>query len=199
LRICKSSDCRGAHINGLPKNECILVGIEGLDVLRVAERPDPRFCDLPGEALRDFDELKSLALYPPGTTLFRERHASRRIFVLCEGRVKLSARSESGKRLTLRIAWPGEVLGMSAAIAGTPYEMTAELLDTARVAVVKRKDLLRFLHEHREACLEVVNLFSQDLHIAYDRVRSISRGWSRRSRAPSRFLGLPSVTPARRF
>jgi hypothetical protein len=63
------------------------------------------------------------------------------------------------------------------------YEVTAELLDNAQVASVKRKDLLAFLREHREACLRVVDLLSQDLHIAYDRVRSVGLGRSRRSRA----------------
>jgi len=116
--------------------------------------------------------------------LFREGHPARGIFVLCDGRARLSVCSESGKRMTLRIAGPGEVLGLSAALAGSPHEITAELLDDARVAAVRRKDLLRFLHEHREACLQVVNLLSQDLHIAYDRVRSLGLGRSRRSRAP---------------
>jgi hypothetical protein len=51
------------------------------------------------------------------------------------------------------------------------------------VASVKRKDLLTFLREHREACLRVVDLLSQDLHIAYDRVRSVGLGRSRRPRA----------------
>ena len=68
-------------------------------------------------------------------------------------------------------------------MTGSSYEVTAELLDNAQVALVKRKDLLRFLREHREACLHVVSLLSQDLHIAYDRVRSVGLGRTRRSRA----------------
>ncbi len=36
-----------------------------------------------------------------------------------------------------------------------------------------RKDLLKFLREHREVCLEVVRMLSQDLHGAYERVRTI--------------------------
>jgi len=75
------------------------------------------------------------------------------------------------------------VLGLSAALAGTPYEMTAELLDNATVATLGRKGLLKFLHAHREACLQVVNLLSQDLHVAYDQVRSIGLGRTRRPRA----------------
>jgi CRP/FNR family transcriptional regulator len=117
--------------------------------------------------------------------LFREGQPAKGVFVLCEGRAKLSVCSESGKRLTLHIAVPGEVLGLSAALSGGPYEVSAELLDNAQVAMVKRKDLLGFLREHREACLHVVDLLSQDLHIAYDRVRSVGLGRTRRPRATS--------------
>jgi hypothetical protein len=51
--------------------------------------------------------------------------------------------------------------------------------------MVKRKELLNFLREHREACLHVVDLLSQDLHIAYDKVRSVGLGRTRRPRAVS--------------
>jgi len=152
--------------------------------MECTERGEGLFCDLPSAVLQDFDGLKTLAMYPRGAALFREGHPPSEVFVLCAGRARLSVCSESGKRLTLRIAGPGEVLGLSAALAGRPHEMSAELLDNAQVAMIKRRDLLRFLLEHREACLQVVNLLSQDLHFAYDRVRSVGLGRSRRYRAP---------------
>ena len=144
-------------------------------------RPDRLFCDLPSTTLEAFDAIKAVSEAPRGTTLFREGHPARGIYVLCEGRARLSVCSESGKRLTLRIANPGEVLGLSAALSSGHYEVTAEVLDNARVAMVRRKDLLHFLREHRDACLQVVNLLSQDLHTAYDRVRSVGLGRHRRS------------------
>src|SRR5947209_15381124 len=76
-------------------------------------RPDRLFCDLPTHALEAFDSIKCLVHYPRGSLLFEEGQTARGIFVLCEGRVKLSVCSETGKRLTLRIASPGEVLGTS--------------------------------------------------------------------------------------
>ena len=150
--------------------------------LNCALRPGRLFCDLPACALTAFNAIKSNLVCPRHTVLFREGQGARGAFVLCEGRAKLSVCSESGKRLTLRIAVPGEVLGLSAALSGSAHEVTAELLDNARVAMVKRKDLLSFLREHREACLHVVALLSQDLHTAYDRVRSVGLGRSRRPR-----------------
>jgi CRP/FNR family transcriptional regulator len=134
------------------------------------------------EILKAFDQLKTTSRYARGTLLFRESTVPKVVFVLCEGRVRLTACSESGRRITVRIAGPGEVLGLSACLAGSSHEMTAELLDNAQVATVRRKDLMRFLHDHREACMHVVNLLSQDLHYAYDRVRAVGMGRSRRAR-----------------
>jgi CRP/FNR family transcriptional regulator len=149
-----------------------------------AFRSDRLFCDLPTDSLKAFDSIKSIALFQQGSAIFQEGQPARGVFVLCEGRVRLSVCSDSGRRLMLRIAGPGEVLGLSASLSGSPYEVTAETLDNARIALVKRKDLLRFLRDHREACLQVVHLLSQDLHTAYERVRSVGLGRSRRSRVP---------------
>ena len=166
--------------------EDYLAGMESAiqqSCLNCALRPDRLFCNLPACALTAFNDVKSSMVCPRNTVLFREGQPARGVFVLCEGRAKISVCSESGKRLTLRIAVPGEVLGLSAALSGTAHEVTAELLDNARIAMVKRKDLLTFLREHREACLHVVTLLSQDLHTAYDRARSVGLGRSRRPRS----------------
>ncbi len=145
-------------------------------------RPDRLFCDLPAEVLTAFDSIKSVAQVPRGEVLFQEGRLPRGIYVLCDGRAKLSVCSETGKRLMLRVAGPGEVLGLSATMSGKPYEITAELLDNAQVAFIKRKDLLKFLKDHREACMHVVHLLSQDLHIAFDRVRTVGLTRTRRPR-----------------
>jgi CRP/FNR family transcriptional regulator len=145
-------------------------------------RPDRLFCDMPAESLKSFDEIKSLAHYPRNTVLFAEGRPVRGIYILCDGRAKISICSDTGKRLTLRIAGPGEVLGLGAALSNTPYEITAELLDTSQVVFVRRKDLMKFLREHRQVCMEVVRMLSQDLHGAYERVRTLGMIRTRRPR-----------------
>jgi CRP/FNR family transcriptional regulator, cyclic AMP receptor protein len=149
---------------------------------RCEMRPDRTFCDLPTDALQAFDQIKELSQLPRGSTLFGEGRQSRGVFLLCQGRAKLSVCSEGGKRLMLRVAGPGEVLGLSATMSGKPYEVTAELLDNAQVAFVRRKDLLKFLKENQVACMQIVHLLSQDLHLAFDRVRTVGLMRTRRSR-----------------
>ena len=67
--------------------------------------------------------------------------------------MKLSICSTDGKTLILKIAEPGEVLGLSATVSGKPYELTAETIDPCQVNFVKREDFLRFLASTaRPAC-----------------------------------------------
>ncbi len=138
------------------------------------------------DALRDFDAIKSIACYPRRSILFAEGRPVRGIYVLCDGRAKLSICAENGKRLTLRIAGPGEVLGLGAVMSNTPYEVTAEVLDDSQVVFVRRKELMKFLREHRAICMQVVYMLSQDLHGAYERVRNIGSIRPRRPRLLSR-------------
>jgi len=145
-------------------------------------RPDRFFCDMPAESLRAFDEIKSVALYRRNSVLFAEGRPVRGIYILCDGRAKLSICSDTGRRLALRVAGPGEVLGLEAALSNTPYEVTAELLDNSQVVFVRRKELMRFLREHTSVCMQVVSMLSQDLHGAYERVRSIGTMRNRQPR-----------------
>jgi CRP/FNR family transcriptional regulator, cyclic AMP receptor protein len=143
-------------------------------------RPDRIFCDMPGDSLKAFEEIKSVGNYARNTILFAEGRPVRGIYLLCDGRAKLSICSDGGRRLTLRIAGPGEVLGLGAALSNTPYEITAELLDTSQIVFIRRKELMKFLRQHPEICMQVVRMLSQDLHGAYERVRSIGLVHSRR-------------------
>ncbi len=147
-----------------------------------AFRSDRPFCDMPTDAISRFDVIKEQANLGKGALLFAEGRPSRGVYILCDGRAKLSICSESGKRLMLRVAGPGEVLGLGATLSGDSYEVTAELLDSAQVSFVKRKDLLKFLRENPSVCMEVVRRLSDDLHGAYERVRSIGLTRARRAR-----------------
>jgi CRP/FNR family transcriptional regulator, cyclic AMP receptor protein len=100
-------------------------------------RAEHVFCDLPPLALQTFDHMKSPIAYPKGSILFLEGQAPRGIYVLCKGRVKLSLSANDGKILILKLAEPGEVLGLSATVAGKPYELSAETMDTCQVNFMK--------------------------------------------------------------
>jgi CRP/FNR family cyclic AMP-dependent transcriptional regulator len=129
------------------------------------------FCDLPERALKDLDAISSSATYPKNAILFVEGQEPRGVFVLCNGRVKLTAGSADGKSLILRIADPGEIVGLPGTISGKPYELTAEVLEPMQANFIPRETFLRFLREHGDAALRVAQILSEIYHATCQEVR----------------------------
>jgi CRP/FNR family cyclic AMP-dependent transcriptional regulator len=131
------------------------------------------FCQLSPSALKDFSAMRSSATYPAGAVLFLEKQDPRGVFVLCAGQVKLSISSSTGKTLILRISKPGEILGLMAAMSGSPYEVTAETLHPCQVAFIRRDDFLRFVAKHSEAYQGVVRQLSTLYSGACEQLRTV--------------------------
>lgn len=136
-------------------------------------RSDSFFCALPRPALEDFERIKNPTSYPADATIFLEGQPSRGLFLLCQGRAKLSATAKDGRTLILRIAKPGEVLGLQATIMNEPYELTVETMQPCQLNFVKREDFLRFLTEHGDACLRAAQHLGHDCGHAYELIRTI--------------------------
>ena len=130
------------------------------------------FCHLQKSTMEAFQPLKVTFAYPAGGTLFVEGQACRGIYILCKGRVKLSASSRAGQTLIFKIAQPGEVLGLNATISGIPHETTAETGQPCQLDFVKRDDFLKFLTEHGDACLHAAIHLGRECQQAYQQLRS---------------------------
>jgi CRP/FNR family cyclic AMP-dependent transcriptional regulator len=136
-------------------------------------RADRLFCNLPPATLQTFENIKFATAYPPGAVLFVEGQQPRGVFVLCKGSIKISINSPSGRTMIVKLAEPGEVLGLSATISGKPYEVTAETIDPCQVNFVKRDDFLKFLKDDVDVCFKVAEQLSEKYHNACKEVRSL--------------------------
>jgi CRP/FNR family cyclic AMP-dependent transcriptional regulator len=141
--------------------------------LRCTFREHRLFCDLPHEALTKLQSIKATSVYPKGTLLCLEGQAARGVYVLCTGRAKLSTTSAEGKSIILRIAEPGEVLGLTAAVSNSPYEATVETLEPTQANFISHTDFIRFLEEYPEVGMKVAHQLTHNCKCAYDEIRSI--------------------------
>lgn len=149
----------------------------GLEIIencvRCPHREDRLFCNLPPAAVQRLSTITSASSYPKGATLFVEGQAPRGVFILCNGRVKLSTSSIDGRTLIVRISEPGEVLGLPATVTGKPYELTADVLEPAQANFIARSDFLNFLREHGEVSLRVAQQLAETYHAAVGEMRTI--------------------------
>jgi CRP/FNR family transcriptional regulator, cyclic AMP receptor protein len=131
------------------------------------------FCAFSREVLSTLDVSSRHSVLPAGAVLFVEGQTPRGIFILCSGRVKLSTTSKEGKVLMLKLAEGGEALGLSAAISGSAYQMTAETATPCQVNFVDRKDLLKLLQDQSEVGMRAAQILSFEFQEAYRDIQDL--------------------------
>jgi len=125
------------------------------------------FCSFSAELLRAFGQSSHQSIFPAAALLYVEGQAPRGVFVLCTGRVKLSTTSRDGRVLILKIAEAGQILGLSAVLAGKPYELTAETTEPCQVTFVESEALITLMHKSGELALRSAQALSREFELAY--------------------------------
>jgi CRP/FNR family transcriptional regulator len=164
------------------------------------------FCNV-SEATRTFLDANSIPMeYRRGNILFREGDESSAVFVICSGRVKVSATSREGRTLILRIASEGGVLGIGAAMRGDDYEVTAEAVEPCQVRVLRTKFFKQMLADYADASLGAARALAEDYRAAFDeacliglpgspaaRLARLILDWAAeaQSKAPNRVITMP--------
>ena len=145
-----------------------------LDCKNCEHRSLRMFCNLDEQALAHYASIGTEANYPKGVTLFRENEPADGVFIVCTGQAKLFCTSKEAKTLILKIAMPGDVLGLGAAIAGTPYEVTAETLEPTQIKSIRQEEFLKFLAAHGEVSMHAARALSGDYKAAFFDARRLA-------------------------
>jgi CRP/FNR family transcriptional regulator, cyclic AMP receptor protein len=125
------------------------------------------------EMLQELETIASISSCTPGTVLFVEGQTPQEVFFLLVGHVKLYMNSIEGKRLTVHMAGPGELLGLASAFTAAPHRASAETLYPCRVASVSCADFLKFLFIHPSASQAAARELGDLCDHTYTRLRTI--------------------------
>ncbi len=90
------------------------------------------------------------AAFSKGAILYEEGERSTGVYVILEGRAKLSVNSGQGKTLVLGFFGPGTILGLAAAILGRTHVVTAEIMKPTKILFVSRKELAKEMSGQRD-------------------------------------------------
>lgn len=97
-----------------------------------------------------------------GTILFRHGDAVLGAYLIRSGKVRLAL---DGVNSTFppRILGSGSVVGLPATVAGSPYSLTAQVIEDAELAFVPRAALLECLQHDPQLCFEVMDILSGEI------------------------------------
>lgn len=137
--------------------------------------------------------MSSLIVRPKGFVLFAEGQETLGVYVLRDGRVKLSIGSDNGKSLILGLVGRGTVLGLPGAILATPYAVTAEVVKSAKLSFLSRDDLLRHLHATEGAAFAAAEMVSAIYYSALATITTIHLSQSAEQKIAHFLLGLSQM------
>ena len=138
-----------------------------------ARRTGPFFSKLTAPSLEDFSAMEYPSSYAANVVLFTEKEPVSALFVILEGEVRLSINSKGGRRLSLRIATKGDIIGLSSALSGTPYDMTADTLYPSKIARIERREFLGFLARHPDATVSVTEELGRQITLACSQLHTL--------------------------
>lgn len=145
--------------------------------MRLQQKPagtnSAAFGDLPPAILRELESVSITNRYPAGTILFHEGQPARGIYVLESGLVKLSVCASDGRTLILRIAHPGEALGVASTVGGRDFEATAEAQHPCDITFIRLSDVVRMMRTHGEFALWVTQALSRDYNVTCREIRTL--------------------------
>ena len=102
-------------------------------------------------------EMRDVAL-PPGVMLFARGDPGNEIYLVIEGRIRLSVLSSDGRELSFAHAVSGDIFGEIAALDGAPRSADATAITRVRLKTLSRSALYRLLTTNTETALAIIKL-----------------------------------------
>jgi CRP/FNR family transcriptional regulator len=154
------------------------------------------FCSLSEEAKADFERWCRVISLPAGAVLMREEDIVSQLFIVCSGRVKISCTSKRGKTMSLKIVGPGEVIGLSSALAGSRSEICAKTIEPCTVNVLRSNDFLMFIERYGEASLIAAHALAEECKSTFSGARSLALSGSVAGRLAGLLLEWGKTSPS---
>ena len=118
--------------------------------------------------------LMKTVVFAPGRIIFSSGDESKSLFLVAEGRVKLSIFTEDGRELSLAHAAPGEVFGEIAALDGRPRTADATALLKTTLLVLPKTDLLRMVDASPKLSRAIINFLCKRLRTTDHKLEAIA-------------------------
>lgn len=132
------------------------------------------FKELEEASLQKLGELSNIKEYKEEDYIFQENDASRELYVVLSGNVKITKTISIGVEKVLAMATPGSIVGEMALISPGGRSAAAQCVGDTKVLEMKKEDFDKFVEEHPRAGAKVLGSFA---YIIADRLRITTESW----------------------
>jgi len=132
------------------------------------------FTDLDDKSLARLESLLSVKRYKKNNLIIFEDDKGLNLFIINQGRVKISRISEEGGEVILAILGEGEFFGEISVVDGLSRSATVTSLDEVELLVMKREDFLAALQEFPQVGIALLRELAGRIRKSDAQIKSLS-------------------------
>lgn len=129
---------------------------------RCTALPKCVFGNLPEKLRRKFREIVEIRWYSAGLTVVRQGDEPHGVFNVRSGTVRLLRLEPNGRHVAVGIVSAAGILGLAEVTSGTPYQLTAEVVEDSVLEYAPRREFVPFLLRNPEVAIELLIWLSQE-------------------------------------
>src|SRR5687767_6073535 len=156
---------RSSSFQPVMPTKATLMTLEGL-------RSVPLFSSLSDESTEQLRDLLTEDEFLTNTQVCRAGDTGDAMFLIEQGRVRISINDEDGNEITLAELARGDFFGEMSLIDGRKRSANARVIEDARLAVLARADFLRFVRSNPDVALAMLSALSERLRSTDQLLRS---------------------------
>ena len=137
-------------------------------------RKIPLFSSLKDEELEAIARVSVLKNCPKDTLILIEDEEGDALFIIREGKVKVTSFSETGKEVIFSILGVGDFFGDMSLLDGKPRSASVISLEESSVYILRRADFHRIIEKHPNIALKLLKELTSRLRKADERIESLA-------------------------
>ncbi|MEN3038753.1 MAG: Crp/Fnr family transcriptional regulator [Candidatus Kryptonium sp.] len=132
------------------------------------------FEELPERDLEKIANLGTRKTFTKGNVILMEDEIGSALFIIINGKVKVSRLDETGREVILSILGPGEVFGEMSLLDGMKRSATVSAITDTEVLIIYRDDFLNLLNKYPQIAISLLRELAQRLRKADMQIKSLS-------------------------
>ncbi|RMD48236.1 MAG: Crp/Fnr family transcriptional regulator [Ignavibacteria bacterium] len=134
----------------------------------------PIFSELPTETIEKIAKVGIKRTYKKESVILLEEDAGSALFVIIDGKVKVSRSSDDGKEVILTILGESDFFGEMAILDGQTRSANVIALEDTELFLIKRDDFIKLLYDHPEVSIALLQELTTRLRQADMKIKSLT-------------------------
>jgi CRP/FNR family transcriptional regulator, cyclic AMP receptor protein len=137
-------------------------------------RKVPLFSSLKDEEIEAINQVSFVKKYPKDMMILLAEEEGDTLFVIINGKVKVTSFSETGKEVIFSIMGAGDFFGDMSLLDGKPRSASVIAVEDSELCLLRRGDFNRLVEKHPGIALKLLEELTSRLRKADERIESLA-------------------------